>query len=443
MNNPGLYNGALTGVIAGFVNTRFTAQTDPAIYAALIAEAEAFATILDGLIPFDSTLNDSKTQTLTTIVTGAFASRYQVGGANVNAGLTALAQGLAVLYTGTATALTPIAPAGASYWQLSGGGSLEPATAQAAVSIAAAGSTPTDGQESAAFAGGIASGLQSCGVAGGDATGQNSFAGCAGSTTGADNDCALAGGDAVGGSSFAACAAAFGGGPGSATTGLGAAALSCGQAHGTNSFAACSNTAVAVGTFDCAIGLATNANSSGSGNNIGCVALCGGTATGDASCAVAMGTASGTNSFASSGGNASGTSATAVSGASATAAACFAANVGSIAGGGSVVGSTALCGGETSADGCAAIGSNVCTVPNSFKLGTDGGSLFSSNADGTGTTQIDCGANQKLAIGNVATQSTVGAAGGASALPVTPSGYLALSLPGLAATFVIPYYLPA
>src|SRR5208337_1987518 len=68
--------------------------------------------------------------------------------------------------------------------------------------------------------------------------------------------------------------------------------------------------------------------------------------------------------------------------------------------------SIAFCGGQTSAvaTSSAAIGENSVNFPDAYKLGTDGAALVSLNADGLGTTEIDCGANTLLKIGNVGTQ---------------------------------------
>ena len=76
---------------------------------------------------------------------------------------------------------------------------------------------------------------------------------------------------------------------------------------------------------------------------------------------------------------------------------------------------------------------NANTVALSEKIDTNKIASFSSNADiviepqGTGTVDF-----------KVPAQSTVGSAGGASALPATPTGYFTIKVNG--STFVVPYY---
>ena len=74
-----------------------------------------------------------------------------------------------------------------------------------------------------------------------------------------------------------------------------------------------------------------------------------------------------------------------------------------------------------------------CTVAgdNAYKLGDDSAAFYSANADGLGTAEIQCGANQNLAITNAASQTTVGAAGGADPLPVSPDSYLLITIGGV------------
>lgn len=59
--------------------------------------------------------------------------------------------------------------------------------------------------------------------------------------------------------------------------------------------------------------------------------------------------------------------------------------------------------------------------------------------DGTGDATLGASNANTLSLNN-ATQGTVGAAGGASALPATPSGFLNININGT--PYVIPYYLP-
>ena len=76
---------------------------------------------------------------------------------------------------------------------------------------------------------------------------------------------------------------------------------------------------------------------------------------------------------------------------------------------------------------------NANTVALSEKIDTNKIASFTSNADiviepqGTGTVDF-----------KVPAQATVGAAGGASALPATPTGYFTIKVNG--STFVVPYY---
>ena len=145
------------------------------------------------------------------------------------------------------------------------------------------------------------------------------------------------------------------------------------------------------------------------------------TASGQASAAFNSSTANDANDFACANG---------VAGNGTSTGANFAACTGSQALGG---GSAALAGGTVAAaaTGSAAIGGCNVAVPAGYKLGTDGGALFSANADGNGTAEIDCGANQSFVLNNIATQATIGAPAIVCTLIVNGTKY-ALQLNALA-----------
>jgi hypothetical protein len=80
----------------------------------------------------------------------------------------------------------------------------------------------------------------------------------------------------------------------------------------------------------------------------------------------------------------------------------------------------------------------TATFASSYKIGTDAGAFFYANSDGAGSIEIHAGASGILDIEGVTTGTTVGAAGGASPLPVTPTGYLHVTIAGTVQ--VIPFY---
>ena len=80
---------------------------------------------------------------------------------------------------------------------------------------------------------------------------------------------------------------------------------------------------------------------------------------------------------------------------------------------------------------------SIRTRSGAFTLVSDTGTIIS--ALGTGNVTIGVANTNNISFNN-ATQGTVGAAGGASALPATPSGFLNININGT--PYVIPYYLP-
>jgi hypothetical protein len=102
--------------------------------------------------------------------------------------------------------------------------------------------------------------------------------------------------------------------------------------------------------------------------------------------------------------------------------------------------SFAASGADVTSDGSAAIGPFEADFLNEWAIGQTGGPSVDLNSDGAGTVTITCGANNGLAIEEVATQTTVGAAGAASALPAFPLGYLVLLDLNGGGKVVIPYY---
>ena len=214
---------------------------------------------------------------------------------------------------------------------------------------------------------------------------------------------------------------------------------------------------VALGTSSVATGTNSFASGASTASGTESIAVGGSTASGSSSAAFGSGQALNTGTLAAGAGVAQGFYATAVSGGLAygnsSFAACqatansdqdFAAGVGSVSTGDGSVGAVAFGGGQATHDGAFAACSGVATGLNSmafgactvtedaaYKIGTDGGALVSLNADGAGTAEIDAGANGILAFGNVLNQTTVGAAGVASATPASPDLYLLITIPGL------------
>ncbi len=150
-----------------------------------------------------------------------------------------------------------------------------------------------------------------------------------------------------------------------------------------------------------------------------------GLSTGEQSTSFGFGTAAGFNSFGCCGGVANDVYDFAVGG-------------GSIANGGSVIGTVAMAGGTTTNDGNVAIG--PCLAVYGQKLGDDEGALFSADDDGAGAAVIYAGASHEIGLSNVTTQTTVGASGAASPLPALPALYLVLTVNGQAYAF--PGYTP-
>jgi hypothetical protein len=105
MNNPILYSAALSGFIAGSQQSRYVTQTDPVIYAALVATAATFAEDVDALIPFDPLVSSSDALALSLIVAGVYAERYQQDTAPAFA---LSAAGIVTLYNGQKSALPPL-----------------------------------------------------------------------------------------------------------------------------------------------------------------------------------------------------------------------------------------------------------------------------------------------------------------------------------------------
>jgi hypothetical protein len=104
-------------------------------------------------------------------------------------------------------------------------------------------------------------------------------------------------------------------------------------------------------------------------------------------------------------------------------------NCGGVACSGSIVG-----GQIQASSGLVANALGNATPGTAVSVSNAGGSVIALEIVGTGTIY-----NSMLGFATYPTQTTVGAAGGASALPATPTGYLPVSIAGV--TYVIPYYL--
>jgi hypothetical protein len=212
-----------------------------------------------------------------------------------------------------------------------------------------------------------------------------------------------------------------------------AVGLASGSANTENSFAAAQgetssfgNAAAALaggfceGPNDFAANAGSSANSFAFGGTGGASAFGGGQANNDSSFAIALGIADGGLDFAVGNGSFANSGLVGISG----------------------IGSVAMALGQTTADGCVAIGQCVVDLAGSYKMGIDTvGPLVSVNADGAGTLELDAGTNQVLTLGNVPTQSTVGAAGGADVLPLSPSAYFLIDVEGLGQV-AIPAFAP-
>jgi hypothetical protein len=85
-------------------------------------------------------------------------------------------------------------------------------------------------------------------------------------------------------------------------------------------------------------------------------------------------------------------------------------------------------------------GSVTVSVPDAYKIGQDGQALLALNADGFGTCELDAGGSQSFVFGNAFTQTTSGAGGGASPLPLAPDAYWLVTVG--TTQYVIPLILP-
>jgi hypothetical protein len=259
------------------------------------------------------------------------------------------------------------------------------------------------------------------------------FAGPLATATGS-NSSAMSGANALGTQSFAACNGTangvfdFAAGEGSVAsngTSVGAAAFGGAFASNDGAFACCAGTASSANDF------AAGADSVANGGNS--VAFGGGTSSGSSSFAHgASATATNTDDFSGAGGFATGGSSVAFNGATASGPNSFAANNAGASGsnsfaaaGGNAAGDFSFCVGQfnTTFSQSYALGG-----PNTIQIGPPYYVGFTMNLDGNGSVELDCGTSQSLTLGNVANQTTVGAAGGASLLPVSPDLYLLVNI---------------
>ena len=445
-NNNALYNAALCGFMAGVHLAKFLVDSDPADYTGIVDEAQQFAIEVDQAIPA-ATPNASQAQLVFGLAESSSAYRY-----TTNTPATSYAQNAAAIaaaYSKASLGLTPLPAPGGGPWEQTGGVGTVIDTIDVTAPIQGAGGVANSVSSVAFGANSLASGIAATAFGGGSALGNNSFAVAGGYAPGYS---AMAmGGVAEGDSSFA--------GPNSSAIGYVSAGFCAGSAWDIYDFAVGygsfanngtlgaglrgaaafgGGTATVDGAFACAESFASGFDST---------ALSRGNASGICSCAVASGVAYGDFSFAASNavstgafssafatGIANGVGSFAASGGTASGWYDFAIGGGSMANNGTVgpaTGCIAMAGGLVTADHSAAIGACSVSIANAYKLGDDGASQFSANDDAAGTTSITCGANQNLAIVNVATQGTVGAAGGASPLPLSPDGYLLITVGGV------------
>jgi hypothetical protein len=478
-NNKPLFNSALSGFIAGVYLTVPISDTNPADYAGIVNQAEVFAESMDEQLA-PTTISEAQEQLIFGMSKSESAYRWTTN--TPLSDYTGVTAAILALLFAAGSAIQPVTPPGGGPWTQT----LEVISANdtnAGVEAAggsaiglqdvAFGGTADSGTHGNAFAGsgGVANGGNSTAFCQGTANRYNDFAVGVSSvatsvTSGTGSAAAFGGGVVIGDQSF--------GSGGSAVTGTASAGFNGSTVDGDGSFAACQgivngndgfaatggnssggnvafNTGTAstsyafaagpfavaqgqystafaggeaVGTRDFAAGFNSFASSPGAGS---AVAFSGGGALNDGAFAVTTATAHGVNSAAFGSAIASGLF-------------DFASGPGSVATSVSAGGAFAVGGGSALNDGAVSLGVNTVSSIGGCKIGIDGGSLFSANADGDGTTEIDCGANNVFAIGNVATQFTVGAAGAASALPANPSFYMQVSFPSMPGTFVCPFY---
>jgi hypothetical protein len=78
------------------------------------------------------------------------------------------------------------------------------------------------------------------------------------------------------------------------------------------------------------------------------------------------------------------------------------------------------------------------SVTNNFVIENDAGTATNLEITDAGAVMMGPADNSQVHDIRSPTQTTVGAAGGASALPATPTGYVEIKIKGT--TYVIPYY---
>ena len=114
-NNAALYNGAFSGFVSGCNQARTIGSTTTG----LVAQAVLFAQAVDTLIPTDGTLNQSKVDLLTSLVSNVFGDLYPQG--LTEAEYAPVAEQVVALYSEAIALLAAIAPVTSGPFEQPGG----------------------------------------------------------------------------------------------------------------------------------------------------------------------------------------------------------------------------------------------------------------------------------------------------------------------------------
>ena len=389
-NNAALYNGAFSGFVSGCNQARTIGSTTTG----LVAQAVLFAQAVDTLIPTDGSLNQSKVDLLTSLVSNVFGDQYPQGLTEAEYG--PVAEQVVALYSEAILLLAAIAPVGSGPFEQPGGVGtvIEPydetapfqvsgGMAYSPTSVALSEGTALDtddfavglysvagGGYSVAFAGGLAGGTASMAFAEGMSLNAYDFAVGTSSVATGGSSVAFAGGQANAAGDFAVgTSSATGAGGGAIAFAGGQTDLGGDFAVGQDSYAAGGYSVAFAGGQTAAAGdFAVGANSAASGGNS--VAFGGGSAEDTNDFATGLGTASGGNSAAFGNSVASGEFSAAFGGGNAVLGGDFAVGYSSIA----------------NAGNAAAFGGGLAEGPASFAVGVS--SLDSSVSIAAGNSSV-------------------------------------------------------
>ena len=133
-NNPGLYNAAISGFLAGVHQTMYLTDNVAADYASIVSEAAVFAEAVDLQIPAASpgTANE---EFIFGISQAESAYRYTTS--TPLAAYSVVAKAIAALYIASNTAFSPVAPPGGGITQLTGDVVAGPGTGSQAATLKA------------------------------------------------------------------------------------------------------------------------------------------------------------------------------------------------------------------------------------------------------------------------------------------------------------------